>query len=87
MSFMAYYPTLSLSLLQPLSIMSNLILISSWSLEVHISPSSATNSCLLVLGVALFVLAAIIWFLDLKETREDEIERRKAMHILNFDAL
>jgi integrin alpha FG-GAP repeat containing protein 1 len=59
----------------------------SWRLELFMNPSSTTTAILIVLGVTLAILAIIILCLDTMERREDEIEKRKLLHNINFDAL
>ncbi|KAJ3295635.1 hypothetical protein HK104_002440 [Borealophlyctis nickersoniae] len=58
-----------------------------WRLELYINPSSASTSCLLVLCASLVVLGIVVLYLHWAEKREDELEKRKALHLLNFDAL
>ncbi|KAJ3042449.1 hypothetical protein HDV00_007219 [Rhizophlyctis rosea] len=58
-----------------------------WQLELYVEPSSATNGCLAVLGTSLVVLLGVVAGLHFMEKREDELEKKKALHLLNFDAL
>ncbi|KAK9767766.1 hypothetical protein K7432_002149 [Basidiobolus ranarum] len=60
---------------------------SSWSLELYISPSGYAKWVLLVLVVTMVILTIIIYILNRMEKKEDELERRKDLHIINFDAL
>ncbi|ORX98916.1 integrin alpha N-terminal domain-containing protein [Basidiobolus meristosporus CBS 931.73] len=60
---------------------------SSWSLELYISPSGYAKWVLLVMVVTMVVLSIIIYILARIEKKEDELERRKDLHIINFDAL
>ena len=41
----------------------------------------------LALGALIAVLGLIVFGLDLREKREDERERQRAVHAINFDAL
>ncbi|KAJ3021428.1 hypothetical protein HKX48_008522 [Thoreauomyces humboldtii] len=59
----------------------------SWTLELYINPSSASKSVMLVLLTSLVVLSSVVAALHWTEKREDERERRKALHAINFDAL
>ncbi|KNC97918.1 uncharacterized protein SPPG_06908 [Spizellomyces punctatus DAOM BR117] len=58
-----------------------------WRLELYINPSSASKSVMLVLCTSLVILVSVVGFLHWMEKREDERERRKALHAINFDAL
>ncbi|RKO90225.1 hypothetical protein BDK51DRAFT_21778 [Blyttiomyces helicus] len=60
---------------------------SSWQLELYVNPSAAVGPCLLVLCTSLVILSTIVAVLHWLEKREDEIEKRKALHVINFDAL
>ncbi|KAJ3182769.1 hypothetical protein HDU87_008108 [Geranomyces variabilis] len=59
----------------------------SWILELYVNPSSASRSVMLVLLTSLAILASVVGGLHWTEKREDEKERRKALHAINFDAL
>ncbi|KAJ3160679.1 hypothetical protein HDU86_000438 [Geranomyces michiganensis] len=59
----------------------------SWILELYVNPSSASRSVMLVLLTSLAILASVVGGLHRTEKREDEKERRKALHAINFDAL
>ncbi|KAI9015217.1 hypothetical protein BC832DRAFT_196876 [Gaertneriomyces semiglobifer] len=58
-----------------------------WRLELYINPSSSSHSVMLVLIVSLITLVCVVGGLHYMEIREDERERRKALHAINFDAL
>ena len=58
-----------------------------WKLELYMNPSSTRVAILLVLVSSLAVLSVLIWGLDWMEKREDDLERRRVLHVINFDAL
>ncbi|KAI8907014.1 hypothetical protein DFJ77DRAFT_514148 [Powellomyces hirtus] len=58
-----------------------------WILELYVNPSSASRSVMLVLFTSLVILSSVVAGLHWTEKREDERERRKALHAINFDAL
>ncbi|KAI8983819.1 hypothetical protein BDB01DRAFT_790233 [Pilobolus umbonatus] len=60
---------------------------SSWKVELYIKPADYVPWVLVALVAAAVVLAIIVAALRMMEKREDEMERRKALHIINFDAL
>ncbi|KAI8368959.1 hypothetical protein BD560DRAFT_330475 [Blakeslea trispora] len=60
---------------------------SSWKVELYIKPADYVPWVLVVLVSASVVLAIVAVVLRTMEKREDEMERRKALHIINFDAL
>nr|KAJ3422011.1 hypothetical protein HK105_001523 [Polyrhizophydium stewartii] len=59
----------------------------SWQLELYMNPSSSSRVLLLVLGGSLALLGILVWVLDWYEKREDEMERKKILHVINYDAL
>ncbi|KAI8919600.1 hypothetical protein BC831DRAFT_481146, partial [Entophlyctis helioformis] len=59
----------------------------SWKLELYMNPSSSSLALLVVLVGSLLLLGGIVWALDWSEKREDELERRRILHSINFDAL
>ncbi|GAA5798014.1 hypothetical protein HPULCUR_003412 [Helicostylum pulchrum] len=60
---------------------------SSWKVELYIKPADYVPWVLGVLVGASIILAIVVVVLRTMEKREDEMERRKALHIINFDAL
>lgn len=60
---------------------------SSWKVELYIKPADYVPWVLVVLVAASVLLAIVVVVLRTMEKREDEMERRKALHIINFDAL
>ncbi|OBZ83458.1 T-cell immunomodulatory protein [Choanephora cucurbitarum] len=60
---------------------------SSWKVELYIKPADYVPWVLVVLVSASVILAIVAVVLRTMEKREDEMERRKALHIINFDAL
>lgn len=59
----------------------------SWKVELYITPADYVPWVLVVLIAASVILAIVVVVLRTIEKREDEMERRKALHIINFDAL
>jgi len=60
---------------------------STWKIELYIRPADYVPWVMVVLISASILLAIFVIILNWFEKREDEIERRKALHIINFDAL
>ncbi|KAI7866537.1 hypothetical protein BDF14DRAFT_1812406 [Spinellus fusiger] len=60
---------------------------STWKVELYIQPADHVPWVLATLIAAALALAVVVVFLYWTEKREDEMERRKALHIINFDAL
>ncbi|KAI7897751.1 uncharacterized protein BX663DRAFT_481196 [Cokeromyces recurvatus] len=60
---------------------------SSWKVELYIKPADYVPWVLAVLVAASIILGIVVVVLRIVEKREDEMERRKALHIINFDAL
>lgn len=60
---------------------------SSWRAELQIHPSEYIWYVVGSISVALLVLALITGLFKWQEKREDDIERKKATHLINFDAL
>lgn len=58
-----------------------------WVMELFINPSAYFELVLITLMAACIILGFVVAALRWMEKREDEEERRKALHILNFDAL
>ncbi|CAG8492968.1 10051_t:CDS:10 [Paraglomus occultum] len=60
---------------------------STWTLELYIHPGDWVPWVLITLIAATVVLALVVFTLNWMEKREDELEKRKALHVINFDAL
>ncbi|KAG0188719.1 hypothetical protein DFQ28_004447 [Apophysomyces sp. BC1034] len=60
---------------------------STWKVELYIQPADYIPWVLVVLIAAAIILGIVVGVLHWMEKREDEMERRKALHIINFDAL
>ncbi|KAG0210115.1 hypothetical protein BGX28_009656 [Mortierella sp. GBA30] len=60
---------------------------SEWTLELYIRPGDYVPWVFVVLVTAIAILAGVVVTLNWMEKREDERERKKALHIINFDAL
>ncbi|CAG8809807.1 20433_t:CDS:2, partial [Dentiscutata erythropus] len=60
---------------------------STWSLELFIHPGDWIPWVLLVLIISTIVMAIIVVILNWMEKREDELERKKASHMIHFGAL
>ncbi|KAG0035603.1 hypothetical protein BGZ81_005581 [Podila clonocystis] len=60
---------------------------SEWTLELYIRPGDYVPWVFVVLATAIAMLAGVVVGLNWMEKREDERERKKALHIINFDAL
>ncbi|OAJ38717.1 hypothetical protein BDEG_22624 [Batrachochytrium dendrobatidis JEL423] len=58
-----------------------------WKLELYMNPSSSSAGLMGVLCGAITILCIIIWGFDWAEKREDELERKRILHAINFDAL
>jgi len=58
-----------------------------WRKELYLRPGDWIPLVMLTVIVATVILAAIVFGLHLNEKREDEMERRRALHDINFDAL
>lgn len=56
-------------------------------MELYIQPGDYVPWVLAVLIVVACILGIVVAVLYWMEKREDELERRKALHIINFDAL
>lgn len=60
---------------------------STWKVELYIQPADYIPWVFVVLAAAAAILATVVATLNWMEKREDRLERRKALHIVNFDAL
>ncbi|KAI9248624.1 hypothetical protein BY458DRAFT_536598 [Sporodiniella umbellata] len=60
---------------------------SSWKVELYIKPGDHVPWVFGVLATAAIILGMVVVVLRVIEKREDELERQKALHIINFDAL
>ncbi|WFD34353.1 hypothetical protein MCUN1_001192 [Malassezia cuniculi] len=58
-----------------------------WRRELYLHPAEWIHLVVIVLGVVILLLLGVVGVLDLAEKREDERERRRAVHAINFDAL
>ncbi|KAI6111062.1 hypothetical protein F5141DRAFT_1112303 [Pisolithus sp. B1] len=59
----------------------------SWKRELYLRPGEWIPWVTLTVIITTAVLAIIVFVLHLNEKREDELERRKISHHINFDAL
>lgn len=59
---------------------------SSWQLKQFINPSEYVPYVFISLVCTIVLLALITLGLQLLEKREDELEKKRALHIINFDA-
>ncbi|WFD21174.1 hypothetical protein MCAP1_003435 [Malassezia caprae] len=58
-----------------------------WRRELFLHPADWIPLVTLTLSALLALLGAVVFMLDLNEKREDERERQRAVHAINFDAL
>jgi integrin alpha FG-GAP repeat containing protein 1 len=58
-----------------------------WILELYVRPSASAFLILAVLCGVMLVLAGVVFVLYAVEKREDENEKRRLIHAINFDAL
>ncbi|KLO15303.1 hypothetical protein SCHPADRAFT_914476 [Schizopora paradoxa] len=58
-----------------------------WRRELYLRPGAWIPWVTLTIIVTAILLAVIVFVLHLNEKREDELERRRASHHINFDAL
>ncbi|KAL1947265.1 hypothetical protein VTO73DRAFT_14226 [Trametes versicolor] len=58
-----------------------------WKRELYLRPGEWIPWVTLTVVASLIILAVIVLVLHLNEKREDELERRRASHHINFDAL
>lgn len=58
-----------------------------WSFQIHIHPAAHFMWVAVALATALTILASLTAFFKIKERREDEVEKRKRAHAINFDAM
>ncbi|EJD06255.1 uncharacterized protein FOMMEDRAFT_139451, partial [Fomitiporia mediterranea MF3/22] len=59
----------------------------SWRRELYLRPGAWIPWVTLTVVVTVIVLACVVFALHLNEKRADELERRRASHHINFDAL
>ena len=59
----------------------------SWRRELFLHPADWIYLVTLTLAGVTLVLAIVVFVLHLNEKREDERERKRAVHAINFDAL
>lgn len=60
---------------------------SEWTLELYVRPGDYVPWVFVTLVTAIALLSGVVVSLNWMEKREDERERKKALHIINFDAL
>lgn len=60
---------------------------SDWSFQIHIHPAAHFIWVTVALATALTILTSLTAFFKIKERREDEAEKRKRAHAINFDAM
>jgi integrin alpha FG-GAP repeat containing protein 1 len=58
-----------------------------WKLELYMNPSTTTFAIIATCSVITIILSLVILVMDQFEQREDEIEKRKQLYQLNYDAL
>ncbi len=58
-----------------------------WSFQIHIHPAAHFIWVTVALGLSLTILLAFTGLFKLKERRQDEAEKRKRAHAINFDAM
>ena len=58
-----------------------------WEVELYINPSEYVSYVAFSVLMGMGVLGSVVVMLHLIEKREDEVERRRRLHVLNFDAL
>ncbi|KAL0573899.1 hypothetical protein V5O48_008047 [Marasmius crinis-equi] len=58
-----------------------------WKRELFLRPGEWITWVMITMGIGTVVLAGIVLVLHLNEKREDELERRRSSHRINFDAL
>jgi len=58
-----------------------------WKRELYLRPGEWIPWVTVTVVVVTIILAIIVFVLHLNEKREDELERRRASHHINFDAL
>jgi len=60
---------------------------STWKKELYLSPGDWIPWVMVVLITIIVILLGFVFVLHLNEKREDERERKRAVHAINFDAL
>jgi integrin alpha FG-GAP repeat containing protein 1 len=60
---------------------------STWHRELYLSPGEWIPWVTVVLATIVVMLLGVVFVLHLHERREDERERKRAVHAINFDAL
>ncbi|MCO5598813.1 hypothetical protein L7F22_052912 [Adiantum nelumboides] len=60
---------------------------STWKRELYVSPGEWIPWVTVVLVTIVVMLLGVVFVLHLNEKREDERERKRAVHAINFDAL
>jgi len=58
-----------------------------WKRELYLRPGEWIHWVMFTVVVATVIMAIIVLILHMNEKREDEMERRRALHHINFDAL
>ena len=59
----------------------------SWQLDLYLAPSGIMVAVIASMVCSLVALGAVIYYLNWKETMEDEREKREKAHLFSFDAL
>ncbi|KAF8352219.1 hypothetical protein F5887DRAFT_874393 [Amanita rubescens] len=58
-----------------------------WRRELFLRPGEWTSLVTITVVIAMLILAIIVFILHMNEKREDELERKRVSHHINFDAL
>lgn len=58
-----------------------------WTFQIHIHPASHFIWVTVALATALTILVSLTAFFKIQERREDDAEKRKRAHAINFDAM
>lgn len=61
--------------------------VADWKRELYLRPGDWIPWVTLTIVIATAILGVFVFILHLNEKREDEMERRRALHHINFDAL
>jgi integrin alpha FG-GAP repeat containing protein 1 len=58
-----------------------------WTFQIHIHPAAHFVWVTVALATALTILVSLTAFFKIQERREDDLEKRKRAHAINFDAM